>query len=359
MAWTLHSPRTVFVRPHRRYRVLMKRFERVLVTGGAGFVGSHLCERLLARGSQVVCLDNLSTGASGNIAHLRGHDRFRFIEHDVSLGIPECGPLDLIMHLASPASPADYGMLPIETLRAGSLGTLHVAEAATEHHARLVLASTSEVYGDPLEHPQTETYWGNVNPIGPRSVYDEAKRFSEAVVAAYRRSFGTDAAIARIFNTYGPRMRADDGRMIPAFICQAIDGTDLTIHGDGSHTRAICYVDDTVDGLLALATSDHPGPVNLGSAVETTVLDIANTIRELVGGPSGTIHIEEPIDDPRRRCPDIGLARSALGWQPRIDHATGLRRTYEWFARHRADTAAPAVVTAASPVTVPTTTARR
>ncbi|MEU0513268.1 NAD-dependent epimerase/dehydratase family protein [Amycolatopsis sp. NPDC006125] len=303
-----------------------------VVTGGAGFVGSHLCDRLLARGMSVTCVDNLSTGRADNIAHLRGD--FRFVEADVARGLDITGHVDLVLHLASPASPRDYERLPVETLQAGAAGTNHALDLAQANGARFVLASTSEVYGDPREHPQRETYWGNVNPVGPRSVYDEAKRYAEALTAAYRRARGVNTGIARIFNTYGPRMRADDGRAIPTFIKQVLTGEPVTIAGEGAQTRSLCYVDDTVDGLLALADSDFPGPVNLGNPHELRIRDLVGEIQRLAGTSVPVRGIPAPVDDPQRRCPDIAVAQRELGWQPRVELHEGLRRTLEWFATH-------------------------
>jgi dTDP-glucose 4,6-dehydratase len=314
-------------------RVRRARFTRAVVTGGAGFLGSHTCEWLLRDGTEVVALDNFATGIRDNLAHLLGEPRFRLVEHDVTEPWPELGRVDAVLHLASAASPLHYQRLAIETLRAGAFGTLHALDLADRHGARFLLASTSEVYGDPHRHPQPETYWGNVNPIGPRSVYDEAKRYAEALTAAYRRERGTDTAIARIFNTYGPRMRADDGRMVPTFIRQALAGEPLTVAGTGEQTRSVCYVDDTVRGLLALAASDHPGPVNIGNPHELPVREIAAEIRTLVRSTSPLRRVDAAVDDPKRRCPDITLARTALGWRPEVDLAEGLRRTIAWFAR--------------------------
>jgi len=309
------------------------RFRRAVVTGGAGFLGSHLCERLLRAGVQVICLDNFLTGAPANIAHLIGEPGFRVIKCDLTDFVHVPGELDLVLHLASAASPADYLRLPVETLKVGSLGTLHALGLAKDKEARFVLASTSEVYGDPLEHPQRETYWGNVNPVGPRSVYDEAKRFAEALTTAYRLSCGTDTAIVRIFNSYGPRMRPNDGRAIPTFIRQALAGEPLTVTGDGSQTRSVCYVEDTIRGILALAESDAAGPVNIGSPDELSMLELAELIRELTGSSSPIEHIERPVDDPRVRRPDITVASQLLGWQPRVPMRDGLRRTIDWFVR--------------------------
>jgi dTDP-glucose 4,6-dehydratase len=305
---------------------------RVVVTGGAGFVGSHLCERLVGAGAEVVCLDNFLTGSPRNVGHLVGSPAFRLVECDVTGFVHVPGPVDLVMHLASAASPVDYLRHPIETLKAGSLGTLHALGLARQKDARLVLASTSEVYGDPLEHPQRESYWGNVNPVGPRSVYDEAKRFAEALTTAYRTCHHTDTAIARIFNTYGPRMRPYDGRAVPTFVRQALRGEPITVAGDGGQTRSVCYVDDTVEGLLALARADVTGPVNIGNPTELTVLALAETVRRLTGSESPIRFVGRPDDDPEIRRPDISLAASALGWRPRIDVIEGLRRTIAWFA---------------------------
>jgi dTDP-glucose 4,6-dehydratase len=312
---------------------MRKHFERALVIGGAGFIGSHLCERLLAGGTRVDCLDNFVTGAPENVAHLAGMPGFRLVEHDVRQPIAVSGAFDLVVNLASPASPRHYLRLPIETLEAGAFGTRHALMFAEAHGARFLLCSTSEVYGDPAEHPQRETYWGQVNPIGPRSVYDESKRFAEALTAAWCRDRDGDVAIARIFNTYGPRMQADDGRMIPAFIRQALAGEPLTIQGDGEQTRSLCYVDDTVRGLLALAASAMPGPVNIGNPTERRVLDVAIQIRDLVGSDSPVRHEPAAVDDPRRRCPDISLAREHLGWEPQVALHDGLLLTIESIRR--------------------------
>ncbi|OQO89389.1 epimerase [Saccharomonospora piscinae] len=311
------------------------RGEHVVVIGGAGFVGSHVCERLLHSGHRVTCVDSLLTGSADNVAALRGSDRFDVVCCDITLPPEKWPPFDPpsdVLHLASPASPKDYQRLPLATLRVGARGTEHALELATRHGARLVLSSTSEVYGDPVEHPQRETYWGNVNPIGPRSVYDEAKRYAEALVMAYHREYGTDVAIARVFNTYGPRMRADDGRMIPNFITQALRGRPLTVAGTGEQTRSVCYVDDTVSGLLALWRSDLTGPVNLGNPHEMTVRHVAEQIRDLTGTTSAVTTVPGAVDDPQRRCPDITLARTALGWQPEVPPREGLHRTVAWFA---------------------------
>jgi len=308
---------------------------RVVVTGGAGFVGSWLCEVLNVRGAAVVCVDDFSTGMTANVAHLLDRQGFEFVEADVSAGLVIEGPVDWVMHFASPASPPHYLRLPVETMKVGSLGTMHALELARDKGARFVMASTSEVYGDPLEHPQRETYWGNVNPVGPRSVYDEAKRFSEALTTAYRTAYGLDTAIVRIFNTYGPRMRPDDGRAIPTFISQAMHDEPITVAGDGSQTRSICYVDDTVAGVLALAASCESGPVNIGNGDEMSMLELAERIKRLVGSSAPITFVDLPTDDPRVRCPDISLAHQLLGWQPHVDAEVGLTNTIEWFASQR------------------------
>jgi dTDP-glucose 4,6-dehydratase len=305
---------------------------RVVVTGGAGFVGSWLCERLLDLGSEVLCVDNLATGLLSNVEHLREHPGFTLIEADVCDGVEVDGPVDWVLHLASPASPVHYLEQPIATLRVGSLGTMRALELAEAKRARFLMASTSEVYGDPLEHPQRESYWGNVNPIGPRSVYDEAKRFSEAVTAAFRRDRGVDTVIARIFNTYGPRMRLDDGRAVPTFMTQALRGRPITVAGDGGQTRSLCFVEDTVDGLLALAASGHPGPINIGNPDEMTMLALAERIRELAGSSSPIEFIDLPQDDPKVRCPDSTLAGEVLGWTPEVSAEEGLKRTLSWWS---------------------------
>ena len=323
------------------------RFSRAVVTGGAGFLGSHLCEQLLRRGTGVVCLDNFLTGTPANIAHLIGEPRFQVIKCDVTNFVHVPGGVDLVLHLASAASPADYLRLPIETLKVGSLGTLHALGLASEKGARFVLASTSEVYGDPQQHPQPESYWGNVNPVGPRSVYDEAKRYAEALTTAYRMSRGTDTAIVRIFNTYGPRMRPDDGRAIPTFIRQALAGEELTVAGDGSQTRSVCYVEDTIRGILALAESDAAGPVNIGGPQELPVAALADTIIELSGAATSIRHVERPVDDPQVRRPDTTLARELLGWQPQVELRDGLARTIAWFRAQLAAQATPARATGA------------
>ena len=307
---------------------------RAVVTGGAGFLGSHLCEALLARGDEVVCLDNFLTGSPDNVAHLTPNPRFRLVRSDVTDYLHVGGQVDIVLHFASPASPIDYLKLPIETLKVGSIGTLHALGLARDKGARFVLASTSEVYGDPEVHPQPETYWGNVNPVGPRGVYDEAKRFAEAITLAYRNAHGVDTGIVRIFNTFGPRMRPDDGRAIPNFIRQALRGQPLTVAGEGTQTRSICYVDDLVAGILALVGSDQPGPVNIGNPHELSMLDLARWVIELAGSSSTIVHIERPVDDPSVRRPDTTLAETALGWTPEVAIEDGLLRTIEWFRRH-------------------------
>ena len=304
---------------------------RAVVTGGAGFLGSHLCERLLGEGWEVVCFDSLLTGRADNLVGPLADQRFGYRHYDVTNYLYVDGRVDWVLHLASPASPSDYLGYPIHTLKVGALGTLHALGLAKSKGAGFMLASTSEVYGDPKVHPQPESYWGNVNPIGPRGVYDEAKRYAEAMAMAYHRTHGIPVKIARIFNTYGPRLRRDDGRAVPTFIDQALNGTSLTVHGDGSQTRSLCYVDDLIDGIWRLLVSDVLGePVNLGNPEEVKVLDLARTIVLLVGSGSDVAFTERPVDDPEVRCPDIARARSMLEWAPRIDLAEGLRRTIDW-----------------------------
>ena len=315
---------------------------RVVVTGGAGFLGSHICERLLARGDQVVCVDDFSSGRRSNVEALRGRPEFTLIEADVAVELPVPGPVDQVLHLASAASPVDYLERPLETLAVGSEGTRHCLELAAAHRARFLLASTSEVYGDPALHPQPEHYWGNVNPIGPRSVYDEAKRFAEALTMAWHRLGRVHVGIARIFNTYGPRLRPGDGRVVSNFIAQALTGRELTVYGDGRQTRSLCYVDDEVTGLLALLDSDLVGPVNVGNPDEHTVLDLAQKIVQLCGSLSPVVHRPLPADDPTRRCPDISQARQELGWEPRVSLEDGLTRTIEWMRAELGLTAQPA-----------------
>jgi dTDP-glucose 4,6-dehydratase len=312
---------------------------RVLLTGAAGFIGSHLCDRLLAEGHSVVGLDNFVTGSPDNIAHLAGHDRFLFIRHDVSNYIYIPGHVEAVLHFASPASPNPlspfgYPNLPIQTLKAGALGTHNALGVARAHQARFLLASTSEIYGDPLEHPQRETYFGHVNPVGPRSMYDEAKRFAEAITTAYRGHHGVDTRIARIFNTYGPRMRLDDGRVVPNLVGQALRGEPLTVYGDGSQTRSFCYVDDLVDGLLRLLLSEEHLPVNLGNPSEISIREFAEHVARLGGGRSAIVHLADRrgVDDPQRRQPDITRAREILGWEPHVDLDQGLQTTLASFA---------------------------
>ncbi len=304
---------------------------KVLVTGGAGFLGSHLCDRLLALGHEVVAMDNLVTGNLRNIAHLSQEPRFRFVRHDVTQFIMIEGPLDGVLHFASPASPIDYLELPIQTLKVGSLGTHNALGLAMAKKARFLLASTSEVYGDPLVHPQPETYWGNVNPIGPRGVYDEAKRFAEAMTMAYRRAHGVDTRIVRIFNTYGERMRPRDGRVVPALIGQALAGEPMTVFGDGSQTRSFCYVSDLIEGIYRLFLSGEADPVNIGNPSELSVLDFARTIQRLTGTRSQIVFKPLPVDDPRVRQPDISRARRLLGWEPKVKLEEGLSKTIEYF----------------------------
>jgi dTDP-glucose 4,6-dehydratase len=307
---------------------------RAVVTGGAGFLGSHLCERLLDDGYEVLCIDNFATGASANVAHLVERPGFRLVRADVTDYLHVGGEVDLVLHFASPASPVDYLKLPIETLKVGSIGTLHTLGLAREKGSRYLLASTSEAYGDPQVHPQPETYWGHVNPVGPRGVYDEAKRFAEAITMAYRRHKGVSTSIARIFNTFGERMRPGDGRAIPTFISQALRGEPLTVAGDGSQTRSVCYVDDLIEGLVRLLHRGHPGPMNIGNSHELSVLQLAELIRDLVGSSSSIRFVARPTDDPTVRQPDIGLARAELDWQPKVSIVDGLKRTIEWFSTH-------------------------
>jgi len=304
---------------------------RAVVTGGAGFLGSHLCERLLAEGVAVVCVDNLITGTRENVAALSGRPDFELVLHDVSKPIEVEGRVDYVLHFASPASPIDYLELPIQTLKVGSLGTHNSLGLAKAKGARYLLASTSEVYGDPLVHPQPESYWGNVNPVGPRGVYDEAKRFAEAMTMAYHRVHGLETRIVRIFNTYGPRMRPRDGRVVPAFVAQAIAGEPMTVFGDGGQTRSFCYVDDLIEGIYRLLLSDEVEPTNLGNPHEMTILEFAETIRAAVGSASEIVFKPLPVDDPKTRQPDISKARALLGWEPRVPLARGLEKTIEYF----------------------------
>ena len=305
--------------------------ERVLITGAAGFLGSHLCDRFLKEGFEVIAMDNLITGDLKNIEHLFPNEHFTFYNHDVSNFIHIPGKLDYIVHFASPASPIDYLKIPIQTLKVGSLGTHNCLGLAREKNARIIVASTSEVYGDPLVHPQTESYWGHVNPVGPRGVYDEAKRFQEAITMAYHTYHGVETRIVRIFNTYGPRMRLNDGRVLPAFIGQAIRGEDLTVFGDGSQTRSFCYVDDLVEGIYRLLMSDYAQPVNVGNPDEITILDFAKEIIKLTGTDQKIVFNPLPTDDPKQRRPDITLAQNILGWEPKVHRSEGLKITYDYF----------------------------
>jgi Nucleoside-diphosphate-sugar epimerases len=301
-----------------------------IVTGGAGFLGSHLCDLLLEKGHEVICIDNLVTGNTGNINHITSN-KFTYLKHDITKPIYFGDEIDYIFHLASPASPVDYLELPIQTLKVGALGTYNMLGLAKEKKARLLIASTSEVYGDPLINPQPETYWGNVNPIGPRGVYDEAKRYAEAITMAYHRYHGIDTRIVRIFNTYGPRMRANDGRVVPNFINQALKGEDITVYGDGSQTRSFCYVSDLIDGIYKLMMSDFTEPVNIGNPAEMTVLMFAEEIIEITGTNSKIVFKDLPIDDPKVRRPDISRAKEILGWEPRMNLGEGLRNTINYF----------------------------
>ena len=303
---------------------------RAIVTGGAGFLGSHLCERLLNEGWEVVCLDTFLTGSADNVAHIADHPSFALEQHDVTKDIEVGGDVDWVLHFASPASPVDYLEHPIHTLKVGALGTLNGLGLAKAKGAGFMLASTSEAYGDPLVHPQPESYWGNVNPIGPRGVYDEAKRFAEAMTMAYHRTHAVPVHIIRIFNTYGPRMRQQDGRAVPNFITQSLRGEPITVHGDGSQTRSLCYVDDLIEGIYRFLRSDVVGPINLGNPEEITVLGLAEKIRDLAGSTAEIRFVERPVDDPERRRPDIGLAQKELGWSPETKLEDGLKKTIEW-----------------------------
>ena len=305
--------------------------KRVLITGAAGFLGSHLCDRFINEGYDVIGMDNLITGDIKNIEHLMMLENFEFYHHDVSTFIHVAGELDYILHFASPASPIDYLKIPIQTLKVGALGTHNCLGLAKEKKARILVASTSEVYGDPLVHPQTEEYWGNVNPVGPRGVYDEAKRFMESITMAYHTFHGVETRIIRIFNTYGPRMRLNDGRALPAFIGQALRGEDLTVFGDGSQTRSFCYIDDLVDGIYRLLMSDYSMPVNIGNPNEISLKDFAEEVLKLTGSSVKIIYKPLPVDDPKQRRPDITKAKEILGWSPTIDRAEGLKRTYDYF----------------------------
>ena len=303
----------------------------ILITGAAGFLGSHLCDRFIAEGFRVIGMDNLITGDLKNIEHLFGLEQFSFYHHDVTTFVHVPGPVDFILHFASPASPIDYLKIPIQTLKVGSLGTHNLLGLAKEKKARILIASTSEVYGDPLVHPQKETYYGNVNTIGPRGVYDEAKRFQESITMAYHRFHGLDTRIVRIFNTYGPRMRLNDGRVIPAFMGQALRGEDITVFGDGSQTRSFCYVDDQVEGIYRLLMSDYTDPVNIGNPNEISILDFAKEIVRLTGSDQKIVFNPLPQDDPMQRQPDITVAREVLGWEPKVERAEGMEETYAYF----------------------------
>jgi dTDP-glucose 4,6-dehydratase len=307
--------------------------ERTLITGGAGFLGSHLCDLLLSEGHEVICMDNLLTGSMSNIAHIQS-DRFHFVNHDVTRHIEVEGHLDNVLHFASPASPFDYLEFPIQTLKVGSLGTHNALGVAKEKKAAFIIASTSEVYGDPLEHPQKETYWGNVNPIGPRGVYDEAKRFAEAITMAYHRTHGVNTHIVRIFNTYGPRMRIKDGRAIPNFLSQALTGQDITVFGDGQQTRSFCYVSDLVAGIVRLLKSEHHDPVNIGNPIEMTLLEMAEKILQVTGSRSKIVFKPLPEDDPKVRQPDITQAQKLLGWEPKVKLEEGLQDTLDYFRKN-------------------------
>ncbi len=309
-----------------------------MITGGAGFLGSHLCERALANDHRVVCVDNLITGRRKNIQHLLEDDRFQFLEHDISKPLYIDEPIDNILHFASPASPIDYLELPIQTLKVGSLGTHNSLGLARAHKARYLLASTSEVYGDPLVHPQPESYWGNVNPVGPRGVYDEAKRFGEAMTMAYHRVHGIETRIVRIFNTFGPRMRLADGRVVPAFVSQALKGEPLSVFGDGSQTRSFCYVDDLIEGIWRLLHCDSSDPTNIGNPREMSILEFAQTILGIIGSKSEIAYHPLPVDDPKTRQPDIRRARALLGWEPQVDLHEGLRKTIEYFQNNLEET---------------------
>ena len=305
--------------------------KRILITGGAGFLGSHLCDRFIKEGFSVIAMDNLLTGNIRNIEHLFPLEQFSFYHHDVSKFVYVPGHVDYILHFASPASPIDYLKMPIQTLKVSSLGTHNLLGLAKAKNARILVASTSEVYGDPLVHPQNEEYWGNVNPIGPRGVYDEAKRFMESMTMAYHNYHGLETRIIRIFNTYGPRMRLDDGRALPTFMSQALKGEDITVFGDGSQTRSFCYVDDLVEGIYRLLMSEYHLPVNIGNPAEITLLDFANEVQRLIGGDSKIVFEPLPQDDPKQRQPDITKAREILGWEPKVDRSEGLKRTLDYF----------------------------
>lgn len=304
---------------------------KIVITGGAGFIASHLTDLLIKEGHEIICVDNLITGSLHNIKHNEGNKNFKFIKHDISSYLDFDGKVDFVLHLASPASPVDYNELPIETLEVGSLGTFNALELALKNKAKFLFSSTSEVYGDPLISPQTEEYWGNVNPIGPRSVYDEAKRFAEATVMAYHRHYGLDTRIIRIFNTYGPRMRKNDGRVVPNFINQALSYMPFTIYGDGSQTRSFCYVSDMVSGIYLAMKSNIHAPINLGNPNEFTMTELAEVVSKVVGIPNKTIDKPLPPDDPKQRCPDISKAKKELGWEPFVQLEEGISKTVEWF----------------------------
>ena len=306
---------------------------RILITGGAGFLGSHLCDRFIEEGYEVICMDNLCTGSRDNIKHLEGTPNFEYVQHDVSQFIRVDGSLDAVLHFASPASPVDYTRMPIQTLKVGALGTHNALGLAKAKGAKFLLASTSEVYGDPLVRPQPESYWGNVNPIGPRGVYDEAKRFAEALTMAYRRVHKMDTKIARIFNTYGPRMRMDDGRVVPNFLNQALRGEPLTVYGDGSQSRSFCYVSDMIEGICRLLESKENEPVNLGNPREMTIMEFAKKVLEITGSGSEIVYKPLPVDDPKTRQPDISKAKKVLGWEPKVGLEEGLRKTLDWFQK--------------------------
>ena len=307
---------------------------RAVITGGAGFLGSHLCERFLDEGYEVLCLDNFITGTPTNVEHLLGREGFRLVRADVTDFVHVVGPVDMVLHFASPASPIDYLQLPLETLKVGSIGTMHTLGLAKEKSARYILASTSESYGDPQVHPQPESYWGHVNPVGPRGVYDEAKRFGEAMTMAYRRYHDVNTGIIRVFNTHGPAMRPNDGRAVPTFIRQALKGEPITVAGDGTQTRSIQYVDDLVEGVWRFAHTDHSGPMNIGNPHEVSMVELAELVKQLTGSTSEITFIERPEDDPTVRQPDISLAREVLGWEPKVPLEDGLQRTIEWFRSH-------------------------
>lgn len=312
---------------------MVKDKKRILITGAAGFLGSHLCDRFMKEGFHVIAMDNLITGSMKNIEHLFPEENFEFYFHDVTKFVHVTGELDYILHFASPASPIDYLKIPIQTLKVGSLGTHHLLGLAKEKKSRFLIASTSEIYGDPLVHPQNEDYWGNVNPIGPRGVYDEAKRFMEAITMAYHTYHGLDTRIARIFNTYGPRMRLDDGRALPAFFSQAIKGEDLTVFGDGMQTRSFCYVDDMIEGIYRLLMSDYVYPVNIGNPAEITVKQAAEEVISLTNSKSRIIYKDLPTDDPQQRQPDISRAKEILGWEPKVQRSEGLKLTMDYFKK--------------------------